>query len=107
MTVLGLMVIPIIDILSKLQTSINLLLLPLGCCKINGEALNVKLRNHYTKCLMWLTDMTEFEIGNFRQQSKYTSLIFQDLMMILLDALVLSGALVVPMINFSSGALSM
>jgi hypothetical protein len=59
---------------------------------------------------MKLTEMNEYEIESFKKQSKYTQLIFEDLLMILLDALVISGVFSVPEMtsgNFSGGILLM
>ena len=42
--------------------------------------------------------MNEFEIQNFRQQSKYTQMIFEDIPMLILDGLMVGGVLSVPKI---------
>ena len=53
--------------------------------------MNRKLTQYLNKVIMEMTDIYEYEIMNLKLQSKYTQLIFEDLMMILLDILVISG----------------
>ena len=43
-------------------------------------------------------DMNQFEIKNFKQQSIYAQLLFEDSLMILLDSLIFLGVLKVPKI---------
>jgi hypothetical protein len=110
MTALGLIMIPITDILFKLQTLINVLFLPFRCSNKDGMALNSRIREYTSKKIMRLTDMNEYEIESFKKQSKYTQLIFEDLLMIVLDAFVILGVFSVPLMtsgNFSGGILLM
>ena len=46
MTVFGLIMIPVFDIMIKIQTLINVLFMPFGCCKIQNKALNERVRDY-------------------------------------------------------------
>ena len=71
-------------------------MLPFSCLKKNGKGLNKRVKDYIALKIMKLTDMNEYEIQNFKQQSKYTQLLFEDLLMIILDALVIFGVFSVP-----------
>lgn len=99
LTAIGLVLIPLIDILIKVHNVINVLFLPFCCCKRRGKALNERVHNCLTQFTLRLTNMNEFELHNFKSQSKYTQMLFEDLMMVLLDALVVFGVFSVPKVT--------
>lgn len=60
---------------------------------------------------MWIEqalDMNEFEMQNFKIQSKFSQMIFEDFMMLLMDLLIVIGVFSVPDVfdkNFEGNAL--
>ena len=40
-----------------------------------------------------MIEMSDYDVSNFRQQSKFTQLIFEDFMMIALNSLIIAGIL--------------
>ena len=99
MTAVGLLFIPLIDVTIKLQTLVNVLFLPFQCCKRNGKTLSERVRDKLPARVADLTEMNDFELLNFKQQNKFTQMIFEDLMMLTLDGLVIFGVFKVPKVT--------
>ena len=66
MTVCGLILIPVIDILIKFQTVINFLLLPVACCVTNPKQLKQRVNDYLKLKISQLSEMNDFEIQNFK-----------------------------------------
>ena len=72
LTWLGLIIIPLMDIMLKLENLVNVLFLPFDCCKCGNQPLNARIRQGVRTYIKGALEMNEFEIGNFKQQSKFT-----------------------------------
>lgn len=66
LTWLGLVVIPLIDLLIKLENIINVILIPFTCCKKNGRSLNERIRLRIRLHIQGTLEMNDFEIENFK-----------------------------------------
>ena len=100
MQLLGVGVLNVIatDILLKLKNLVELLLAPLNFCGRRGKATRKNIRSKLSVWMEQTLDMNQFEIKNFKQQSIYAQLLFEDSLMILLDSLIFLGVLKVPKI---------
>ena len=96
LTWLGLVVIPLVDLLLKMENIISVLLIPFVCFKKNGQSFNERISQGIRQYIQDTLEMNDFEIENFKQQSKFTQMIFEDLVMILLDVLVVTGVFNLP-----------
>ena len=96
LTWLGLVVIPLVDLLLKMENIISVLLIPFVCFKKNGQSFNERISQGIRQYIQNTLEMNDFEIENFKQQSKFTQMIFEDLVMILLDVLVVTGVFNLP-----------
>ena len=87
-----------IDILFKLENLLRLLLVPLSFCGRRGKETREKASRHLGVWVEQTLDMNQFEMNNFKQQSKYAQLVFEDFLMLLLDLLVVVKVFSVPKI---------
>ena len=103
MTAAGLIFIPTIDFIFKLQNLVKVVTLPFNCRNKRGIAYNDAINQRFRIWIDKTLNMNEFEIVNFKQQSKFTQTIFEDWMMLLLDALIIGGFLSVPELTKKKG----
>lgn len=96
---LGVFLMPLIDVLTKVELSLNVLLLILCCFGKRSIICQLRIQKVFQKKFEGLFGINEYEKENFKQQTKYSQLIFEDLLMLILDALIFSGVLRVPKIN--------
>ena len=81
-TALGLLIMPIIDILLKIQAVVKVLSIPL-CCKCCSKKKSVARQvqeesEYYLECMF---SFNSFEFENFEKQKKYTQVLFEDTLM--------------------------
>lgn len=67
MTVIGLFMIPLFDILIKIESLVEALLIPFVCCKKEGKSLSIRVGESLRRHLSIVTNMNEFEIQCFKQ----------------------------------------
>lgn len=94
----GFIQILLIDLVLKIETVINALLIPFTCGKKGMKPLRQRVQERLRSSIGEALEMTDFEIMNFKQQSKYIQFVFEDFPMLVLDFFIVTGVLTVPKI---------
>lgn len=94
---LGLFILPFLDFFIKVRATILLLLLPLHFTKFNGayRSLRKSLESFYNQTFL----LTFYEVESFEKQKKHTQLLFEDLLMLVLNFFIFAEILVVPILS--------
>lgn len=80
---------PVIDILLKLESFINFILMPFSSCKGENEhPIGRRFHTWYEDMFDTVFNLNALELDNFEKQKKQTQLIFEDLIMLFLDGLI-------------------
>lgn len=97
-TVLGLLIMPFVDIMLKLDALVHFLVSPLFC-KVNKRTIRQRIINWEEKLFEKMFNLNSFELDNFEKQKKYTQVLFEDTLMFMLQVGIGTGFLRVPRIN--------
>lgn len=84
------------DTFFKVKIFIDVFLLPLSYCSSKIRSLRQKISVSLQALIEYAFDMTDFDVQNYREQSKYAQVIFEDFLMLIFFALYLFKKLDVP-----------